>query len=271
MYEAARSLALAIASATILAGHAMAADEVRIGGTGAALGTLRLLGETYSKRHPGEKITVLPSLGSGGAMKAVAKEAVDIGVSSRALKQEERALGLVALEYARTPFVFAVPVKSQVTTITSAQAADMYAGRMLNWPDGGRVRVVMRPAGDSDNDQMKEMSAAMSAALQHAERVPGAPFTMTDQETATELERIPGAFGSATLALIRSENRSLRALDLDGVAATVKNAAEGRYPHYKRLYLVTRQKTSAAGERFIAFVRSPEGAAILKRNEHWIP
>ena len=43
------------------------------------------------------------------------------------------------------------------------------------------------------------------------------------------------------------------------MAATVQNAASGRYPHYKRLYVVTHSKQAAAVHRFIAFVHSPAG------------
>jgi phosphate transport system substrate-binding protein len=267
-----RLLALAIASTTIVfAGEAAAAEEIKIGGTGTALGTMRLLAETFSKQNPDVRVTVLPSLGSGGGIKAVEKGAVDIAVSSRPVKEDERSLGLMESEYARTPFVFAVSIKSKVTSITSGQIADLYAGRTRTWPDGSRIRPVLRPAGEADTDQIKKMGPAIAEALNLAEKIPGTPSAVTDQQAADEIERIPGAFGATTLALIKSEDRSLRALELNGVAATAQNAAGGLYPHYKRLYVVTRPKQVAAVQRFIAFLRSPGGVEILVRNGHWTP
>jgi phosphate transport system substrate-binding protein len=266
-----RLLAFAIASAGILSGQATAADEIKIAGTGAALGTMRQLGEAYSKRHPGAKIAVLPSLGSGGGLQALAKDAIDIAVTSRPMNEEFRKLGLVEREYGRTPFVFAVSTKSKVTAITLGQVADLYAGRTPSWPDGSQVRFVLRPIGDGESEQLRKMSPRMAEALTRAEKIPGTPFAVTDQESADSLERIPGSFGVITLAVIRSEHRSLRALELDGVAPTVENAASGRYPHYKQLSVVTRAEPSAATTRFLAFVRSPDGAAILVRNGHWLP
>ena len=260
---------LALAIAIFLAGKAAA--DVKIGGTGNALGTMEQLGKAYAKGNPGTKVTVLPSLGSGGGIKAVASGAIDIGVSSRPLKEEERQLGLVESEYARTPFVFAVPAKSRVIAISSGQIADLYSGRTEAWPDGGRVRLVLRPAGDGDSVQIRKMNAAIGAALTHAEAIPGIKFATNDQENAGDIERIPGAFGATTLALITSEDRPLRALELDGVAPTVANAAAGRYPHFTRLYLITRSNPAADPQRFIAFLRSREGGDLLVRNGNWAP
>jgi phosphate transport system substrate-binding protein len=83
----------AFAIAIFFAGKAAAAVEVKIGGTGNALGTMREVAKAYSKRNPGAKITVLPSLGSGGGIKAAADGAIDIAVSSRPLKDDETKVG----------------------------------------------------------------------------------------------------------------------------------------------------------------------------------
>ena len=262
---------LVLAAAMIFAGEASAAAEIKIGGTGNALGTMRQLGDAYSKRNPGTKVTVLPSLGSGGGIKATADGAIDIAVSSRLLKEEERKMGLAESEYARTPFVFAESTKSAVKALSSAQIADLYAGRIGAWPDGARVRMVLRPVGDGDSQQIRKMSPEIANGLTHAEGVPGLKFATNDQENAGDIEQIPGAFGATTLALIASEDRALRALELDGVAPTVANAAAGRYPHYTRLYLVTRSNQGAEAQRFIAFLRSNEGSNILARNGNWAP
>lgn len=110
----------------LFAGEAATAEEIKIGGTGAALGTMRLLAEAFSKRNPDVKITVPSSLGSGGGINAAAKGAIDIAVSSRPLSDDERKLGLMESEYARTPLVFAVSAKSKITAITSTPGAVSY-------------------------------------------------------------------------------------------------------------------------------------------------
>ena len=250
---------------------AAAAEGIKIGGTGNALGTMRLLGDAFGKKNPDMKVTVLPSMGTSGAVKAVPKGALDIGLSSRPLTEEERKLGTIAVEYARTPLVFAVSAKTKAGALTLDQIADIYSGKMVNWPDGSQIRPVLRQVGDDNTRQIKNMSPALDKALSTAEQRPGMPFATTDQEAADKTESIPGALCVTTLSLINSENRPLRALTLNGVEPTVSNAASGKYPHVKRLFLITRSDPSAAVKRFIAFMQSPAGREILIRTGNSIP
>jgi phosphate transport system substrate-binding protein len=83
------------------------AEEIKIGGTGNALGSMRLMGDAFSAKFPDIKVTVLGSIGTSGAIKGVPKGAISIGVSSRPLTEEESSTGLLATEYARTLTVLA--------------------------------------------------------------------------------------------------------------------------------------------------------------------
>lgn len=249
----------------------VAAEEFRIGGTGAALGTMRLLAEAFTSQNSEIHITVVPSLGSGGSIKAVLAEAIGLAVTSRAMNEVERRLGLQEIEYARTPFVFAVSASSSTKAITSAELADIYAGRQQTWPDGRAARVVLRPASDIDTAMVKSISPAVRAAVALAEARPGVRFAVNDQDAGEDLAKITGAVGPSTLALIVSEGRALHALRLDGIAPSPQAAASGQYPYFKRLYFVTAPRPAPAVARFIAFVRSSAGREVLERNGHWIP
>jgi phosphate transport system substrate-binding protein len=267
-----RWMAVAFASVALsLSGAVRAEPEVKIGGTGNALGAMRLLGSAFAKQNPDTQVVVLPSLGTSGAIKAVPKGAIDIGLSSRPLTDDEAKTGAVATEYARSPLVFAVSVKTKATSLTSDQVVDIYNGKLPNWPDGGQIRPILRQAGDDNTRQVRQISAALDKALSVAEQRPGMPFATNDQETAEKLESIPGALGVTTLCLIKSEDRTLRALTLDGVEPTAANGAAGKYPHVKRLYYITKSEPSADVKRFIAFMNSPAGRDILTRTGHWIP
>lgn len=247
------------------------AEELRIGGTGAALGTMRLLSEAFTGKNPGVRITIVPSLGSGGSIKAVHAGAIGLAVTSRPMSAEERRFGLLEIEYARTPFVFAVAASSSTVAITTAELADIYGARKTSWADGSPVRIVLRPASDIDTAMVKNLSPAVHAAVALAEARPGVRFSVNDQDAADDLEKISGAIGPSSLALIISERRALRALPLDGIAPTPEAIARGKYPHFKHLFLVTEPQPTDAVARFITFVHSPAGRLVLESNGNWIP
>jgi phosphate transport system substrate-binding protein len=110
----------------------------------------------------------------------------------------------------------------------------------------------------------------MREATQAAEQRRGMSFAITDQDAANNIERTPGALGPSTLALILSENRQLKALMLNGIAPSAKSIADGTYPLYKQLLLVTGPKTLPAAHEFVTFVLSPAGREILLRTGHWV-
>jgi phosphate transport system substrate-binding protein len=89
---------------------------------------------------------------------------------------------------------------------------------------------------------------------------------MTDQEAADLIQKIPGAFGATTLSLVISEKRPVHVLALDGIVPSVRTIADGSYPYSKTLYFVTRKNPPLEIRRFIEFVRSQAGAAILMKN-----
>jgi len=262
-----------IIALVLLFGHfsAAAAEEFEIGGTGTALGTMRLLAKAFTAGNPDIRITIAPSLGTSGGIKAVGSAAIGLAVSSRPMKDSERKLGAVEMEYARTPFVFAVSTKSGVTAITSTELAEVYAGKITAWADGSSIRIILRPASDVDSEMVRSISPAIGRGLAAAMARPGMPVSATDQDAADAIEGFPGAVGPSSLAVIISEKRALRALKLDGREPTPINAASGAYPYYKRLFFVTATKRPAAVSRFLAFVQSPAGRRILESNGQWIP
>ena len=258
---------LLFAAAVCLSANA-SAETLRIGGTGTALGTMRLLGEAYARTHKAVSIEVLPSLGSGGGIKAVLAGAIDLAVSTRDLKDDERAQGLSARIYGKTALVFATVRSTVASNITSAELVAMFGGTQTTWPDGHPVRPVLRPKAETDTQLAEEHISGMREALENARTRPAVPVQYTDQEAADALERIPGSLGTAALPVILAERRGLKVLALDGHVATPQSIADGTYPITKTCYFVMPAQPSAAVKEFLAFVYSPAGQAILEKNGH---
>jgi phosphate transport system substrate-binding protein len=241
------------------------AETIRISGTSGAMETMRILGEAFRKAHPDTRIVLFQGMGSSGGIKATLAGRLDIGLSGRPLSGEERARELQETMYARTPFVFAVHRTVEITGLTLKDVVEIYAGKR-DWENGKRIRLVLRPREDSDIPILKNMSPAMSAAVDIALSRKGMIVATTDHDAADAIEDVPGAFGGTTLALVFSEKRALRVLALDGVAPSVRTMIDRSYPYSKSFYMVTKSHPSAAVRRFMDFVRSPSGAAILSRN-----
>ena len=254
----------ALSMAIVASPVARAGDAVRVTGTGTALGTMRLLSAALAKASPGDEVRVLPSLGSSGAIKAVADGAIDVALSGRELSAQERSLGIVALPYARTPFLLAAGPRVAASGVTAADAARIYRGDLATWPNGERVRVVLRPRSDVDTALLAGISPELAAALDVALARDGMLMAATNQDCHRLLLETPGAVGPSSLTQILTEDPGLRALTWNGVAPTLENLAAGRYPLVKTLYLVVRTPPSPALRRFLAFLGSREARAVLE-------
>ncbi len=253
-------------SASANSADLVAPARIRIGGSGGAIATMQILGKTFTKTHPNVSVVVVPSLGSGGGIKAMLAGAIDLAISGRALKDTERAQGALATEYARTPFVFATGMRNSVSAITTHELVKIYTGETRTWPDGKPLRLVLRPEVESDTDIVKSLSPAMNQAVKTALAREGMIMAMTDQDSADNLENIPGAIGTTTLAQIISEQRALKPLTLNGATPGLAALGEGTYPYFKTLFMVTGPKPNLVTQAFIAFVRSAEGRQILAKN-----
>ncbi len=247
---------------------ARAAEQLEVGGTGAALGTMRLLLDAFTEVRPGLSANVAPSLGSSGGIRALLGGGIDLAVSARPPKDKERAAGATATIYGTTAIVFAVSRGNPATEVTTGEILDIYSGRRSNWPDGTPTRLVLRPDGETDTKVIKQYVPGMDRVLEGLGKGVQIPVAYTDQESADLLETLDGAVGTAALSLIVSEGRRLKALAFNGVAPTAETIADGSYPMTKSFYLVTSPKPSELVRSFIAFVRSPAGQSVLRRAGH---
>jgi phosphate transport system substrate-binding protein len=246
----------------------IAAETLKISGTGGAVGGIALVAQAFCRANPGVTVVVPRSMGSSGGIRAAIAGKLDIALSARPLTREERAEGGRETPYARTPLVFAVNPGVERSDITLAEAVDIYAGAIDWWEDGTPVRLVLRPASDTDSALLRRMVPGMTAALAKAHGREGMIVALTDSDCADRIERTPGAFGTTTLSLVYSEGRSIKVLSLSGVVPSADTVTDGRYPLAKTFHAVTGGHPSPAALRFIEFLRSPGGMSILLHSGH---
>jgi phosphate transport system substrate-binding protein len=254
---------LLTATALVAQTDAQAAETLRIGGTGSALGGMQRLADAFMADNPDVRVVVLPSLGSGGGIKALIAGEIGLSVSARPLKPEEAAQGLIERQYATSPLVFATHPDTAADDVTLSQLVSVYRGDTTTWPDGTRLRLVMRPAAETDTAFLRtlspEMDEAVTAALERADLF----VAINDQDNATALEQIRGSLGLIALSQLKSENRDLKPLTLDGIAGTPETLVNGTYLYAKSFYIIDRPQPTVAGTAFVEFLASAKGEQLL--------
>jgi phosphate transport system substrate-binding protein len=258
-------LALAAWSMALVTSTAAGAEStIRIGGNGTGLEVMKVLIPEFEKRHPGTRVEVTKSLGSAGGINALAAGALDLAMSSRPLKEEEKAQGAVQVFSGRTPFVFLANGSVTKGNLTTAEAEAIYLGKLATWPDGSQIKLVLRPKGDTDTKTMQAISPAMGAAVDTALHRPGMQTALTDEDSDRYIAGIPGALGGSSLAQVAVGRLPCRVLSFNGVKPSLKTMAGGAYPLVKHLMIVAhRARVAPAVKSFVEFAQSPTAKKML--------
>src|ERR1041384_735033 len=101
------------------------AGDLAVVGTGDGIDLLRALGAAYTADHPDTNVIVPPSIGSGGGVAAVGSNKEILARAARPLSESEREAGLIATAVFRLPSAFFVHRSAGVTSLTTAQLADV--------------------------------------------------------------------------------------------------------------------------------------------------
>ncbi|GEO84407.1 MULTISPECIES: PstS family phosphate ABC transporter substrate-binding protein [Alphaproteobacteria] len=246
----------------LLAGQTSAAETLRLGGSGGALPMAERIFKAYAAQG-GPTIEIVPDLGSSGAIRATGDDVIDLAISSRPLKAEESARGLMATAFARTPLVL-ITSRRAPGSVKSADLPGIFAAESPKWPDGSPVRIILRPKSETDTALFIEQFPGMAASIDAARRRPEIPVTVTDQDNATAAEELPGSLVQAGLSQIVTERRNVRLVAIDGVEPTLENFEKGLYPYEKRYYLVYSEKSIAIAQGLLDFLHSEQGQSALR-------
>ncbi len=235
------------------------AETLRVGGLGAGNKQILELFAAYGR----DEADLMPSLGTTGALRALGDGVLDIVLAGYALKPEHTAQGFTQVAAIRTPFGLITSYPDPVN-LKSAEVADFFKSPKSAWPDGTRVRVILRPQTDTDTIILAGLFPGMAAAIEETRRRPEIPLGATDQDNAMLAERLPGSLTAATFSQINLERQRVRFVSIDGVEASLENLERGTYPYSRMMYFVLPAKKNPAAERFIAFLYSPAGEAALR-------
>lgn len=262
-----RHILLLWAGIVLIAGQPAAdpapSAPLRIGGTGAVTALLTQIAPAF-EAETGFTLQAVPSLGTTGANAAVADGVLGLAVSGRDLNQAEAARGLSVAATLRTPFGF-VSSRAGPDNLDSTQIPALYRADRAKWADGSPVRIILRPTDESDNWVLGALFPGMADAIRQARKRSDLSIAATDQDNAEMAEKVAGSLVAATLVQMTTEKHALQFVSIDGVAPTLENYENGSYPYAKHLQLVVPRQVSPAAAAFLAFLRSPEAASLLRK------
>jgi phosphate transport system substrate-binding protein len=236
-------------------------------GSGVNLGITRLLATAFSKDHPQITIEVPGSIGTGGAIKAVADGAITFGLISRSLKEEEKTPGVTVHPYARVPIVVGCHPSVEDEGITFQELADIYKGTKTRWNDGNQIIVQAREQYDSGMLVLGQEIPGFKEAHRESYQAKRWPVYFTDQDANRALSTTPYAIGVSDLGMIATERLNIKVLKLNGIPPNPENLLSGQYPLGRELSFLYREETLPEGAKaFLDFVRSDDGRKMLRSN-----
>ena len=196
------------------------------------------LGESFMEANSGTTFTYNPT-GSGSGIQAVSEGRCDIGLSSRALKDDEKASGLKETTLALDGIAIIVNPQNPVKDLSLEQIAKIYTGEITNWKDVGCESIT----DTKDACQYRQ------------------ELTSTG-DVITTVSQNPNAIGYASLASIKD---SVKALTVNGVAPTEATVKDGTYLVQRPFVLVTKEGValSETAQKFFDFATSADAASII--------
>lgn len=216
------------------------------------------LGESFMLANKDVKFTYNPT-GSGSGIQAVSEGRCDIGLSSRALKDDEKASGLVETVVALDGIAIVVNPENPVSDLDIDTIAKIYTGEITNWKDVGgndaEIVLIGREAGSGTRDGFESITDTKDACQYRQE------LTSTGDVINT-VSQNPDAIGYASLSAVGD---SVKALTVGGVEATEATVKDGSYVVQRPFVLVTKEgtKLSPAAQAFFDYALSADAASII--------
>ena len=216
------------------------------------------LSEAFMEEYPDVTVTA-EFVGSGAGIEAVTNGTADIGNSSRSLKDEEKAAGVVENVVAIDGIAVCVDPANEVADLTKEQLTNIYNGTVTNWKEVGGadepIIVIGREAGSGTRGAFEEL-VDLKDACKYANELDSTGAVIA------KVASTPGAIGYASLDAL---DDSVKALSLEGVEATAENIKAGNYFLSRPFVMATQGEISEQNDLVQAwfdYVMGDEGQQI---------
>lgn len=219
------------------------------------------MSESFMEKYPGITVTV-EYTGSGAGLESLASGSVDIGNSSRHLKDEELSGGAVENVVAIDGIAVIEDKENTVTDIKAEDLAKIYTGEISNWSElGGKdeaIVVIGREAGSGTRDAFEEL-------LEVADNCAYAQELDSTGAVLAKVASTPGAIGYVSLDVV---DDSVIAISIDGTEPTEEKILAGNYLLSRPFVMATNGEISAQNDlvkTWFDFIKSEDGKSVISQ------
>lgn len=253
-----------VASLVLAMTGAVAAEPLRIAGTGSGVALMRILAGAYRNANPGAETWTPESVGSSGAIRGLEAGKLDVGIILRPLKAGELPGGR-SVEICRTALVFFTAASRSDVVLRRNDLNALFSSTLPPFPRG-EIRPLMRPPSETSSVLLQGYFPETAAAVEQARQYRGAVLALTDQDAMDLVEGSTSLVAFGALTPILAEHRKLIVVPFDGHEASPENIVNGSYPYWVPMTLVVGPNTTVQAAGFIDFARSAAAAPILHAN-----
>ena len=231
---------------------------VNVNGSTSMGDVIAALTEGFNEINPDVQINYTGS-GSGAGIEGVLAGTCDLGLSSRALSEDEKGQGAVENIVAKDGVAVVINPENTVTDLTTEQIAAIYTGEITNWSEVGgpdaEIAVLGRDSASGTRSAFEEILGIEDACVYLNE------YSSTG-DVIGNVASNPNAIGYASLSAV---DDSVVAVAVNGVTPTEATVADGSFAIQRPFVVVTVEGTelSAAAQAFLDYAMSAEVADII--------
>ena len=254
----------ASSSASTAAGSAASSTAAALSGNVAAGGSTSMknviaaLTEGFAEVEPGVTVSYDPT-GSGAGITGAADKTLDIGLSSRALKDDEKA-DVEGTTIALDGIAIIVNNASKVEDLTVDQLKQMFTGEITNWSevggDDGEIVLVGREAGSGTRDGFESI-VDVKDSCKYAQELTATGAVIS------AVEANPLAIGYASLSAVGD---TVKMVTVGGVECSEETVKDGSYEVQRPFVFVTNKSVtlSEQAQAFVDFATSKDAADLIR-------
>lgn len=228
------------------------------------------LAAAFKAKNPNATIDIQGG-GSGVGIKSATDGVVDIGMSSRDLKPEEKTLK--EFKIAVDGIAVIVNPANGITDLSMEQIKKIYTGEITDWKEiggnPGKITVVTREEGSGTRGAFIELTGVeVKEGDSKVDKTIAAAITQgSTGAVMTTVAGDPNAIGYASFGSAKDKTE-IKMISVDGKATTEENIYAGEYKISRPFLMLTNAEPTGLAKSFLDFILSPEGQEVVAKHHY---